>query len=63
MEEGWRKVGGRLDSSVPRKINEQGPEVETIWLLEYLSQSNNCADIVTVKVTDFVFLMTSQYWK
>ena len=33
--------------SVPRKINGGGPQGATIGLLEYLSQSNNCADIVS----------------
>ena len=32
--------------SVPRKIKGGGPQGATIGLLEYLSQSNNCADIV-----------------
>ena len=32
--------------SVPRKIKGGGPQGATIELLEYLSQSNNCADIV-----------------
>ena len=34
-------------SSVPRKINGGGPQGATIGLLEYLSQSNNCADMVS----------------
>ena len=33
--------------SVPRKIHGGGPQGATIGLLEYLSQSNNCADIVS----------------
>ena len=33
--------------SVPRKINGGGPQGATIGLLEYLSQSNNCSDMVS----------------
>ena len=32
--------------SVPKKAKGGGPQGATIGLLEYLSQSNNCADIV-----------------
>ena len=32
--------------SVPRKVKGGGPQGATIGLLEYLSQSNNCADMV-----------------
>ena len=33
--------------SVPRKVKGGGPQGATFGLLEYLSQSNNCADIVS----------------
>ena len=32
--------------SVPRKVNGGGPQGATLGILEYLSQSNNCADLV-----------------
>ena len=32
--------------SVPRTLKGGGPQGATIGLLEYLSQSNNCADMV-----------------
>ena len=32
--------------SAPRKVKGGGPQGGTLGLLEYLSQSNNCADIV-----------------
>ena len=35
--------------SVPRKINGGGPQGATLGILEYLSQSNNSADCVTVE--------------
>ena len=34
--------------SVPRELNGGGPEGATLGLLEYISQSNNCADVVNV---------------
>jgi hypothetical protein len=33
--------------SVPRRINGGGPQGANLGLLEYLSQSNNCADVVS----------------
>ena len=32
--------------SIPRRINGGGPQGATLGILEYLSQSNNCADFV-----------------
>ena len=34
--------------SVPRELNGGGPEGATLGLLEYISQSNDCADVVNV---------------
>jgi hypothetical protein len=33
--------------SLPRKVNGGGPQGATLGLLEYLSQSNNSADMVS----------------
>ena len=33
--------------SAPRRVNGGGPQGATLGILEYLSQSNNCADIVS----------------
>ena len=33
--------------SVPRNVNGGGPQGATLGILEYLSQSNNCADMVS----------------
>ena len=35
--------------SVPRKINGGGPQGATLGILEYLAQSNNCADMVNLE--------------
>ena len=33
--------------SVPRKVNGGGPQGATLGILEYLSQSNDCANVVS----------------
>ena len=35
--------------SIPRKINGGGPQGATLGILEYLAQSNNCADMVSLE--------------
>ena len=35
--------------SVPRRVNGGGPQGATIGILEYLSQSNDCADLVRLE--------------